>query len=65
MNLKRLAEQSKKEKKRKADLDQKLKKLEGGFSNTLSSKQLKEMMNDSHVIDRFTEYICNIMFKYS
>lgn len=22
-------------------------------------------MNDSHVIDRFTEYICNIMFKYS
>ena len=65
MNLKRLAEQSKKDKKKKADLDQKLKKLEGGFSNTLSSIQLKEMMNDSHVIDRFTEYICNIMFKYS
>ena len=23
------------------------------------------MMNDSNVIDRFTEYMCDIMFKYS
>ena len=31
----------------------------------MSSSAIKDLMSDANIIDRFTEYICNGMFKYA
>lgn len=31
----------------------------------MNASSLKKLMSDSNIIDRFTEYICNNLFKYA
>jgi uncharacterized protein YaaR (DUF327 family) len=64
INIKRLAEQAKRDKKKAQAIDKKLQKLED-LGNNLSSTAIKNLMSDSNIIDRFTEYICNGLFKFS
>lgn len=46
------------------NIERKLQQLED-IGNNMNSSDLKDLMSDANIIDRFTEYICNGMFKYA
>jgi len=67
MHLKSQAMQARAKKKKASNLDKKMNKLEEkqSFGLSLSNEEIKNLMQDSMLIDRYTEYICNTFFKYA
>ena len=54
-------------KKKKNNYDKKLEKLadKRQFGLHLSNEEIKNLMKDKMLIERYTEYICNTFFKYA
>ena len=67
MHLKNQALHAQTQKKKAKNLDKKLNKLDEkkSFGLTLSNEEIKNLMKDNMLIERYTEYICNTFFKYA